>query len=33
MIERPRITNIEHKPNKCHICGERVLDISMVQVT
>lgn len=27
MIERPRIINVERKPSKCPLCGERVVDI------
>ena len=27
MLERPRIVNVERKPNKCPVCGERVVDI------
>lgn len=27
MLERPRIINVERKPNKCPVCGERVVDI------
>ena len=27
MIERPRIINVTHKPRKCPICGEPVVDI------
>ena len=27
MLERPRIINVERKPSKCPVCGERVVDI------
>lgn len=27
MIERPRIIDVERKPSKCPVCGERVVDI------
>ena len=27
MIDRPRIINVERKPSKCPVCGERVVDI------
>lgn len=27
MLERSRIINVERKPSKCTVCGERVLDI------
>lgn len=27
MIERPRIIDVERKPTKCPVCGERVVDI------
>lgn len=27
MLERPRIINVERKPCKCPVCGERVVDI------
>ena len=27
MLERPRIIDVERKPSKCPVCGERVVDI------
>lgn len=27
MLERPRIINVERKPSKCPVCGERVVEI------
>lgn len=27
MLERPRSINVERKPSKCPVCGERVVDI------
>lgn len=27
MLERPRIIDVERKPTKCPVCGERVVDI------
>lgn len=27
MLGRPRIINVERKPSKCPVCGERVVDI------
>ena len=27
MLDRPRIINVERKPRKCPVCGERVVDI------
>ena len=27
MLERPRIIDVERKPRKCPVCGERVVDI------
>ena len=27
MLDRPRIINVERKPSKCPVCGERVVDI------
>ena len=30
MIERPRIVDVQRKPRKCPVCGERVVDIIYV---
>ena len=33
MLERPRIIDVERKPSKCPVCGERVVDIIYGTVT